>query len=167
MTIAANSYAEYIRALLGSPPIEGATRTIETPSVEPTLDGYVGVCTNSREQFHSFLLLIGRPDLIETDEFSNHVDRQARWDEWNEIVHAWTTQHTTADIVRHGQRAAHPGGAGARPATTSSSATTSSPARSSSTTPRARSRCRAVRGAWTTRTRRCRGRRRDSASTPA
>ncbi len=100
MTIAANSYAEYIRALLGSPPIQGATRTIETPSVEPTLDGYVGVCTNSREQFHSFLLLIGRPDLIETDEFSSHVDRQARWDEWNEIVHAWTTQHTTADIVR-------------------------------------------------------------------
>ena len=31
MTIAANSYAEYIRALLGSPPIVGATRTIEYP----------------------------------------------------------------------------------------------------------------------------------------
>ena len=28
------------------------------------------------------------------------MDRQKRWDEWNEIVHAWTTQHTTADIVR-------------------------------------------------------------------
>jgi crotonobetainyl-CoA:carnitine CoA-transferase CaiB-like acyl-CoA transferase len=100
MTIAANSYAEYIRRLLGSPPITGATRTIETPSVEPTLDGYVGFCTNSREQFHSFLLLIDRPDLIETDEFSGHVQRQARWDEWNELVHSWTTQHTTGDIVR-------------------------------------------------------------------
>ena len=38
--------------------------TIETPSIEPTLDGYVGFCTNSREQFHSFLLLIERPDLM-------------------------------------------------------------------------------------------------------
>ncbi len=100
MTIAANSYAEYIRRLLGSPPIKGATRTIETPSVEPTADGYVGFCTNSREQFHSFLLLIDRPDLLVDDEFGAHVQRQARWDEWNELVHAWTTQHTTADIVR-------------------------------------------------------------------
>jgi crotonobetainyl-CoA:carnitine CoA-transferase CaiB-like acyl-CoA transferase len=100
MTIAANSYAEYIRRLLGSPPITGATRTIETPSVEPTLDGYVGFCTNSREQFHSFLLLIDRPDLIADDEFSAHTARQARWDEWNDIVHAWSTQHTTAEIVR-------------------------------------------------------------------
>jgi len=44
MTIAANSYAEYIRRLVGSPPIAGATRTIETPSVEPTLDGYRTGC---------------------------------------------------------------------------------------------------------------------------
>ena len=69
---------------LGSPPIVGATRTIETPSVEPTLDGYVGVCTNSREQFDGFLLLIDRPDLIGDDEFGNHVQRQTSWDEWNE-----------------------------------------------------------------------------------
>jgi crotonobetainyl-CoA:carnitine CoA-transferase CaiB-like acyl-CoA transferase len=100
MTIAANSYAEYMRRLLGDPPIVGATRTIETPSVEPTRDGYVGFCTNSREQFHSFVLMLGRPDLIDTDEFSNHVDRQKRWDEWNDLVHAWTTQYTTEDIVR-------------------------------------------------------------------
>jgi crotonobetainyl-CoA:carnitine CoA-transferase CaiB-like acyl-CoA transferase len=99
MTIAANSYAEYMRRLMNAP-VVGATRTIETPSVEPTLDGYVGFCTNSREQFHSFLLMIGRPDLIETDEFSNHVDRQQRWDEWNELVHGWTLQHTTGEIVR-------------------------------------------------------------------
>ncbi len=28
------------------------------------------------------------------------MQRQARWDEWNELVHAWTTQHTTEEIVR-------------------------------------------------------------------
>ncbi len=100
MTIAASSYSEYGRALLGSPPVVGARRTIETPSVEPTLDGYVGFCTNSRQQFHSFLLLIERADLIDGDPWSNQMDRQKAWDEWNEIVHAWTPQHTTADIVR-------------------------------------------------------------------
>ena len=51
-------------------------------------------------------------------------------------------------------------------ARTSSTATTSSPAASSSTTRRVRSRCRVARGAWTTKTRRRRVRRRGSASTP-
>ena len=114
MTIAASSYADYMRALVGNPPIVGARRTIETPSVEPTLDGYVGFCTNSRQQFHSFLLLIDRPDLIDGDPWSNQMDRQRGWDEWNDIVHAWTPHHTTADIVRLRQRAAHPRRAGAQ-----------------------------------------------------
>ena len=100
MTLAATSYSQYIRALLGSRPLRGASRTIETPSVEPTLDGYVGFCTNSREQFHSFLLLVGRPDLIEGDPYGSHSDRQRHWAAWNEIVHSWTTENTTADIVR-------------------------------------------------------------------
>jgi crotonobetainyl-CoA:carnitine CoA-transferase CaiB-like acyl-CoA transferase len=100
MTIAASSYADYIRALLGRPPVVGARRTIETPSVEPTLDGYVGFCTNSRQQFHSFLLLIDRADLIDGDPWSNQMDRQKGWDEWNDIVHGWTPRHTTAEIVR-------------------------------------------------------------------
>src|SRR5690349_805827 len=75
MTLAAVSYAEYMRALVGNPPIAGVRRSIETPSVEPTLDGYVGFCTNSRVQFHNFLLLIERPDLIEGDPWSNQPDR--------------------------------------------------------------------------------------------
>jgi crotonobetainyl-CoA:carnitine CoA-transferase CaiB-like acyl-CoA transferase len=100
MTLAAVSYTEYMRALVGDPPLSGVRRSIETPSVEPTLDGYVGFCTNSRVQFHNFLLLIERPDLIEGDPWSNQMDRQRGWDEWNEIVHAWTPKHTTEEIVR-------------------------------------------------------------------
>jgi crotonobetainyl-CoA:carnitine CoA-transferase CaiB-like acyl-CoA transferase len=100
MTLAAVSYSEYMRALVGNPPLVGVRRSIETPSVEPTLDGYVGFCTNSRVQFHNFLLLIERPDLIEGDPWSNQLDRQRGWDEWNEIVHAWTRKHTTEEIVR-------------------------------------------------------------------
>ncbi len=100
MTLAAVSYAEYMRALVGNPPVVGVRRSIETPSVEPTLDGYVGFCTNSRVQFHNFLLLIERPDLIDGDPWSNQPDRQRGWDEWNDIVHAWTPKHTTEEIVQ-------------------------------------------------------------------
>ena len=100
MTIAANSYGEYMRSMLGNPPITGPSRSIETPSIEPTLDGYVGFCTNSREQFDNFLVLIERSDLIGEATFARLPDRLRRWDEWNEIVHAWTPGHTTADVVK-------------------------------------------------------------------
>jgi crotonobetainyl-CoA:carnitine CoA-transferase CaiB-like acyl-CoA transferase len=75
-------------------------RSYETPSIEPTLDGYVGFNTNTREQFESFCLLIERTDLIEDDpSWAMYATRAARWDQWNGIVHDWTTKHTTAEIV--------------------------------------------------------------------
>ena len=99
MTIAGGNYAEYVHQLWGRPPITTVHRTFETPSIEPTIDGFVGFCTNSRQQFDDFLLLIDRPDLLGDDHLARAPGRQERWDEWNEIVHAWTTKHTTAEIV--------------------------------------------------------------------
>ncbi|HEX7096297.1 MAG TPA: CoA transferase [Acidimicrobiales bacterium] len=99
MTIAGGNYAEYLYGLQGSPPITKVHRTFETPSVEPTLDGYVGFCTNTRQQFDDFLVLIERPDLLGDEHLAKAAGRQERWAEWNEIVHAWTTKHTTAEIV--------------------------------------------------------------------
>lgn len=78
----------------GPPP-----RQLETPSIEPTLDGYVGFNTNARQQFDDFLVLIERPDLIDGGEWAGLGTRATRWDEWNAIVRGWTTQHTTAEIV--------------------------------------------------------------------
>ena len=52
------------------------------------------------QQFHNFLLLIERPDLIDGDSVEPQADRQQGWDEWNDIVHAWTPKHTTAEIVQ-------------------------------------------------------------------
>jgi crotonobetainyl-CoA:carnitine CoA-transferase CaiB-like acyl-CoA transferase len=100
MTIAGGNYANLIHSLGGSPPIETVHRTFETPSVEPTLDGYVGFCTNSRQQFDDFLVLIERPDLLGDEELARSPGRQKHWDRWNQIVHEWTPKHTTAEIVR-------------------------------------------------------------------
>jgi len=75
-------------------------RAFETPSIEPTRDGYVGFNTNTAQQFADFLVLIGRPELADEDPaWSNLGTRIQRWDEWNGIVHAWTEAHTTAEIV--------------------------------------------------------------------
>lgn len=100
MTIAGANYADVLYSLNGRPEITAVSRNFETPSVEPTLDGYVGFCTNSRQQFDDFLILIERPDLLGDEELARAPGRQKRWTEWNDVVHAWTPHHTTAEIVR-------------------------------------------------------------------
>ena len=100
MTIAGGNYAELLYQLQGCPPITSPSRRFETPSIEPTSDGYVGFTTNSRAQFDSFLLLIERPDLLGDDELALQRGRQENWREWNELVHAWTLQHETEEIVK-------------------------------------------------------------------
>jgi crotonobetainyl-CoA:carnitine CoA-transferase CaiB-like acyl-CoA transferase len=73
--------------------------TVETPSIEPTSDGYVGFCTNSRQQFSDFLLLIERPELREDEQLAQFAGRLMRFDEWNEIMRAWLKEKTTAEAI--------------------------------------------------------------------
>ncbi|MEE2679016.1 MAG: CoA transferase [Myxococcota bacterium] len=99
MTIAGTNYVDLMFQMLGVEAEGPLPQTVETPSIEPTQDGYVGFCTNSRQQFSDFLLMIGRHDLQEDEQLAQVAGRMARFDEWNEIVHAWTREHTTADVV--------------------------------------------------------------------
>jgi crotonobetainyl-CoA:carnitine CoA-transferase CaiB-like acyl-CoA transferase len=94
-------FNDLFQSLAGRPPFDPAepSRAFETPSIEPTADGYVGFNTNTRDQFDAFCVLIERPDLLEDDSWALLNNRVARRVEWNEIVRAWTTQHTTAEIV--------------------------------------------------------------------
>jgi len=73
--------------------------TVETPSVEPAADGYVGFCTNTREQFSNFLLMIDRADLVDDEELAQFAGRRARFNEWNQIVHEWTSVRSADAIV--------------------------------------------------------------------
>jgi crotonobetainyl-CoA:carnitine CoA-transferase CaiB-like acyl-CoA transferase len=95
-------FSDLNHSLQGRPPLEelGPPRSVETPSIEPTTDGWVGFCTNSRQQFDDFLVLIERPDLLGDDELARFSGRGARLDEWQEIVRAWTTRHSTAEVVK-------------------------------------------------------------------
>jgi crotonobetainyl-CoA:carnitine CoA-transferase CaiB-like acyl-CoA transferase len=99
LTMASSTYADLMHSLTGRPPTDRPPRSTELPSIEPTLDGWVGFNTNSRQQFMDFLVLIERPDLLDDAELAGFGGRAARMDEWNAIVRAWTTQHTTAEIV--------------------------------------------------------------------
>jgi crotonobetainyl-CoA:carnitine CoA-transferase CaiB-like acyl-CoA transferase len=73
--------------------------TVETPSIEPTADGYVGFCTNARQQFSDFLLLIERPDLQADEVLAQFAGRVLRFAEWTGIMHAWLAKKTTAEVI--------------------------------------------------------------------
>jgi crotonobetainyl-CoA:carnitine CoA-transferase CaiB-like acyl-CoA transferase len=73
--------------------------TVETPSIEPVTDGYVGFCTNAKQQFLDFLLLIERPDLQADETLSQFGGRVLRFDEWNAILRSWLADKTVADVV--------------------------------------------------------------------
>jgi crotonobetainyl-CoA:carnitine CoA-transferase CaiB-like acyl-CoA transferase len=81
------------------PALDVPFRFLEAPSIEPTLDGYVGFNTNTRQQFEDFLILIERPDLLEDERWRLAGYRSDHVDEWNEFVHPWTSRHTTDEIV--------------------------------------------------------------------
>jgi crotonobetainyl-CoA:carnitine CoA-transferase CaiB-like acyl-CoA transferase len=73
--------------------------TVETPSIEPTADGYVGFCTNARQQFSDFLLMIERPDLQADEQLAQFAGRLLRFAEWSRIMHTWLAKKTTAEVL--------------------------------------------------------------------
>jgi len=99
MNIGSTTYLDFMNSLMGRPALTTPPRSVEVPSIEPTLDGWVGFNTNSHQQFTDFLLLIERQDLLAQPEWAQIGTRMARMDEWNAIVRAFTTQHTTEEIV--------------------------------------------------------------------
>ena len=74
-----NSYLDQMWSIIGRPPALGSLPNVETPSIEPTRDGFVGFTTYSAQQLSDFLLMIGRTDLRETGEFSQFAQRLARY----------------------------------------------------------------------------------------
>jgi len=99
MTIATNLFVDLMYSLFGRPAVSGPARNLELPSIEPTADGWVGFNTNAAQQFHDFCVMIERPDLLDDPEMSGIGGRSAHADEWTKIIHEWTTQHTTDEIV--------------------------------------------------------------------
>ena len=99
MAVTMVTYPSVFASFGGRPNIKGTGRSIEVPSVEPTKDGYAVVTTNSAQQFQDFLVMIGRPDLVDDPDLPIAAKRFARRDEFLSIVHAHTTQRTTAELL--------------------------------------------------------------------
>jgi crotonobetainyl-CoA:carnitine CoA-transferase CaiB-like acyl-CoA transferase len=76
-----------------------AVPRIEIPSIEPTRDGYVGFCIFTGQQWSDFCVLIGQPDLADDPELTNMGGRIANGERVLPLIHAFTTAHTTQEVV--------------------------------------------------------------------
>lgn len=88
----------------GDPEHAFVVPSVETPSIEPTTDGYVGFCTNARQQFANFLRLIERPDLLDDKQLASVAGRALRFEEWTAIVRAWCSARSTEEITERAAR---------------------------------------------------------------
>ena len=100
MAVTMVSYPTVHAAMAGWPPEVGPSRVVEIPSVEPTADGYVVVTTNSAQQYDDFMVQIGRADVLENKpELAQRAPRWERRDEYEAMVHEYTTARSTAQVL--------------------------------------------------------------------
>ncbi len=101
MTLCTNLFADpmwsIMRALMGIEP-PGDPRSVETPSIYPTADGWIGFNTNGPQHAEAFLRLIERDDLIEAG-YVNAGVRVGNRHEFDGWVRDWTTSLTSAEIL--------------------------------------------------------------------
>jgi crotonobetainyl-CoA:carnitine CoA-transferase CaiB-like acyl-CoA transferase len=103
MALTMNTYTSVFAEFAGWPPLRRPTRMIEIPSIEPSSDGYAAFTTNSAQQFSDFMVLIGRPDLCEDRELAAHLGRFKRRVEALAMIHTYTTEHTTAELLEQAE----------------------------------------------------------------
>ena len=99
MAVTMVTYPSVFASFGGWPPVKGTGRSVEVPSIEPTTDGFVVLTTNSAQQFQDFLVMIGRPDLVDDPDLPQAAKRFSRRDEFLEYVQDYTTQRTTNEVL--------------------------------------------------------------------
>jgi len=76
-----------------------APQGIETPSIEPAKDGWIGICTYTGQQWKDLCGLMGRPDVGEDERFYDGAARMEHLDFILEIIHGWTRKHTMKEVT--------------------------------------------------------------------
>ena len=74
-------------------------RSIEIPSIEPTKDGHIGICTQTGKQWSDLCALLGRQDIAEDPRYLEGRERMEQIDFMQEFIQGWTKQKTTAEVV--------------------------------------------------------------------
>jgi len=74
-------------------------QSIETPSIEPAKDDWVGFCTYTGQQWKDFCLMLGRPDVGDDEKFYDASVRMQHLEFIRGMIQAWTRERTVDEIV--------------------------------------------------------------------
>lgn len=74
-------------------------QALETPSIEPTKDGWIGICTYTGQQWKDLCSLMGRPEIGEDERFFDGSARMQHLDFIREAIHGWSLEHTMEEII--------------------------------------------------------------------
>ena len=100
-TLMLNAYTYLFGSELGitsdAPP---PSRWLETPGVEGTSDGYVGLCCNTNQQSQAFWEMVGRPEMNDDPEMRRPAWRAARRPEALAAYGPWLQAHTTTEVLK-------------------------------------------------------------------
>jgi len=72
---------------------------LETPSIEPCKDGWIGLCTYTGQQWKDLCSLMGRPDVGDDERFFDGSARMQHLDFILEVIHGWTKTQTKAEVT--------------------------------------------------------------------
>jgi crotonobetainyl-CoA:carnitine CoA-transferase CaiB-like acyl-CoA transferase len=94
-----SQYATVMWQFFGRPEMPKRQRIVMIPCVEPTKDGWVGFSTITGQQFQDFLVLIEAFEYLDDAEMASQQGRLARADEILPVIRAWTSRHTTEEVI--------------------------------------------------------------------
>lgn len=72
---------------------------VETPSIEPCKDGWIGLCTYTGQQWKDLCSLMGRPDIGADPRFLDGSARMQHLDFIRDAIHDWTKTQTMAEVT--------------------------------------------------------------------
>ena len=73
--------------------------SLETPSIEPTRDGFVGLCAYTGQQWKDFCLMVGRPEVAEDERYFDARARMEHLAFIQDVMHTWTKTQTTDEVI--------------------------------------------------------------------
>ena len=99
MAISGSNHMDLVHQMSGAPEVGPPVRFLDTPGIEQAADGLVAFNTNAGHMMQMFLLMIGRPDLMDDPEYLSFNGRLAKGSEWQSMIDDWVSQHGVREII--------------------------------------------------------------------
>jgi crotonobetainyl-CoA:carnitine CoA-transferase CaiB-like acyl-CoA transferase len=74
-------------------------QAIETPSIEPAKDGWIGFCTITGQQWKDFCAMIEAPELAKDERFFDATQRMQHLGLIHGTIHRWTRSHSVDEAI--------------------------------------------------------------------